>query len=104
MDELFTKAKILNHLNFSGMNFDKDNLLKFCASMRKIKFLMGAHLNDNGIMHDHQTMMKIVHIFGMSDADIPESKKIGIARPGSNFDDINKPEPGFNYKAEVSLD
>ena len=72
MDELFTKAKILNHLNFSGMNFDKENLLRFCTSMRKIKFLMGLHMNDNGIMHDHPTMMKIVHIFGMTDADIPE--------------------------------
>jgi len=39
----------LNHLNFSGMNFNGPSLQKLIKMLKQCQFLLGIHLSDNNI-------------------------------------------------------
>jgi len=50
IEEFFKKSKFINHLNFSGMNFTKEQILHLLELARTLKYLLGIHLSDNGIV------------------------------------------------------
>ena len=54
---LLKTALVLNHVDFSGMNIDKEHLIFLCKNMADIRLLMGIHINDNGVIHDEDLMM-----------------------------------------------
>lgn len=71
MFTLFKNAKVLNHLNFSGINMPQEQMVTFCMSMKRAKFLMGVHLSDNGITQNEQYMEEVLQIFDLGLEDIP---------------------------------
>ena len=52
MGKFFTAATFINHINFSGMNFKKQQVFKLLDLLKNCSFLMAIHLNDNGITLD----------------------------------------------------
>ena len=50
--ELILGGKILNHMNFSGMNMPADILRELCETVTKSPLLMSVHLSDLGINHN----------------------------------------------------
>ena len=50
MEEFFKKSKFINHLNFSGMNLNREQILHMLELARTLKYLLGIHLSDNGIV------------------------------------------------------
>ena len=50
--EFVKTAKFLNHVNFSGMNFGKDQIRELLEILRDCEFLLAIHLSDNGITED----------------------------------------------------
>lgn len=51
------RAKIMNHINLSGMGIVPDKMLSLCEAMSKCALLMGIHLNDNGLTNDFELML-----------------------------------------------
>ena len=49
LEEFFGNALFINHINFSGMNFDQTNMWKLLEMIRKCQFMLGVHLSDNNI-------------------------------------------------------
>lgn len=47
--EFFHGSDLLNHVNLSGMNFNKMSILKVCEVLSCCPTLMAIHLNDNNI-------------------------------------------------------
>ena len=72
---LLKKSMILNHVNFSGMEINKQNLMSLCKEMQNAKFLLAAHLNDNGITKDVDLMYELLDIFGLDIRDVPNIRK-----------------------------
>lgn len=72
---LLKKSMILNHVNFSGMEINKQNLMSLCNEMQNAKFLLAAHLNDNGITKDVDLLYELLDIFGLDTRDVPNIKK-----------------------------
>ena len=62
---LLKKAKILNHVNFSGMDIDPNYLTSLCRTMSDCPLLMGIHLNDNGINSQLNYFVEVLDIFNM---------------------------------------
>lgn len=55
---------MLNHIDLSGMDFSKDSLFTLCKALSlNDTYLMGIHLNDNGIRYDNEYMMEILELF-----------------------------------------
>lgn len=40
---------ILNHIDISGMNFDRDSIFKICSALSQNENLLCIHLSDNGL-------------------------------------------------------
>ena len=51
MNKYFNATTLLNHLDFSGMNFDARQVQMLCETLCCCPNLMSVHLNDNGIMN-----------------------------------------------------
>jgi hypothetical protein len=66
---------ILNHINFSGMEINKSNLMFLCTEIQNAKFLLAVHLNDNGITKDVDLFYELLDIFGLDTRDVPSVKK-----------------------------
>ena len=52
MENIYTflkEAKFINHVNFSGMNLGKPQVMKLMVELDKCPFLLGVHLTDNDI-------------------------------------------------------
>ena len=47
--QFFKTAEFVNHVNFSGMNFKKQQILDLLDQLRNLMFLSSIHLSDNGI-------------------------------------------------------
>jgi len=68
------ESKILNHMNFSGMNLSEDYLRIILKCLSKSRLIMGIHLNDNGITKNNQLMLELMDILGLNIEDLPLSK------------------------------
>ena len=49
MKEFAKIAKFINHINFSGMNFQREQIFELIDILRDCEFLLALHLSDNGI-------------------------------------------------------
>jgi len=49
MCRFFKKKIYLNHVNFAGMNFDRDNLLSLVSGLKNCSYLVSIHLSNNNI-------------------------------------------------------
>lgn len=68
---LMQSGRILNHVNFSGMNFDRPNLIRISESFTQSNLLTAVHMNDNGISSDFTLLLKILELFGLDKHEIP---------------------------------
>lgn len=80
LQTLMKRAKILNHVNFSGMNIAPEYLLPLCQEMSKCSLLMGIHLNDNGVTSDIKFLLEVLDVFKLKAKDIP-MKRIDLIDP-----------------------
>ena len=63
---MIKRAKLLNHLNFSGMMIDETHMFDLAHACRKSLLLMSIHLNDNGIAKRMDYFTKMLEIFDLS--------------------------------------
>ena len=70
--EFVTNAKFLNHLNFSGMNFSKDQIRELLEILHNCEFLLALHLSDNGITEDGDLFYDCLEEFQITDKDLVE--------------------------------
>lgn len=52
MKHILLDSKILNHVNFSGMKFEKKQILELCETCANSPLLMALHLSDCNITTD----------------------------------------------------
>lgn len=71
---LLKKARILNHVNFSGMNIEWSRLLDLCQCIVKAPLIMGVHLSDNNISQRMEYFLEILDVFDMTLRDIPRRR------------------------------
>ena len=64
----------MNHINFSGMNFEKPQILTLLNLFKNLKFLLGIHLSDNN-MTDQDYFIDAMGSLGIEYRDIPFSKR-----------------------------
>lgn len=69
MVAFFSESDMLNHVNFSGMNFNKSNLLRVCEVLSCCPNLMAIHLNDNHISYksNMEFFTEVISIFDIHD-------------------------------------
>ena len=62
---------LLNHVDFSGMNFDDRSLISICEKMATCPNLMAIHMNDNNLMEtrNEELLKEILSIFDLGDHD-----------------------------------
>ena len=70
----YNESDLLNHLDLSGMNYDKENLIKICEGISCCPNLMGIHFNDNNIIdkRNEDYFSEILSIFAIDDRNINE--------------------------------
>ena len=61
----YLNKSILSHLNVSGMNLNKDQLLKLSVSAAGNDYLIAIHLSDNNIVFSEDLFEEILDIFGL---------------------------------------
>tara|TARA_B110000285_G_scaffold218642_1_gene268323 strand:+ start:347 stop:691 length:345 start_codon:yes stop_codon:yes gene_type:complete len=69
---------MLNHLDVSGMNMDKKQIIEVCEIMQSCPNLMSVHLNDLGInLVDESSyfISQILHIFNLDDINIENATR-----------------------------
>ena len=71
---LLEKARILNHVNFSGMNIELTRLVDLCHSMANSPLLMGIHLNDNEISTRMEYFLEVLDVFDLTLKDVPRRR------------------------------
>ena len=65
--EFIKKNELLNHLDVSGMNFSKEQLLLVAeAALCQSESLLAIHLSDNGIRFDLETRDEILDMMGLT--------------------------------------
>jgi hypothetical protein len=71
MEEFFSGSDLLNHVDFSGMNFNNPSILRMCESLSCCPNLMVVHLNDNNISDkcNHEFFTEVISIFDIIDSD-----------------------------------
>jgi len=69
MVEFFSGSDLLNHVNFSGMNYNNQNLLGLCEVLSCCPNLMAIHLNDNNISDksNREFFTEVISIFDIID-------------------------------------
>lgn len=80
LKEMLKKAKILNHINLSGMRIPPEEMIPLCKQMAKGALMMGIHLNDNGVTKSLDYMLKVLAIFDLDVKDIPK-KRLDLIDP-----------------------
>ena len=50
IEKFFWEALFINHVNFSGMNLNEDQVSKLLEIFKGCQFLLGFHLSDNNII------------------------------------------------------
>jgi len=65
MVEYLKVTDALNHIDLSGMNFQKEQLHELCEHLCGSPNLLAIHLNDNGLQHDDEFMGDILGYFGI---------------------------------------
>lgn len=74
MKLLLQRAKILNHVSFSGMNLPKSQMLTLSEACANCPLLMGVHLNDNGINSTLEYALEVLSMFKIGLEDIPRQR------------------------------
>lgn len=71
--EWVQNAKMLSHLNLSGMDIPKAHMIPLCNAMTLAPLLSAVHLNDNGISagQDVSYLAEVLEAFGMTEKDVP---------------------------------
>lgn len=69
--KLFKMTKLLNHVNFAGMNITGKYMFDLCQALSACSFILGIHLCDNGLYEDEELFLEILNLFGLSASDIP---------------------------------
>ena len=69
----------MTHLNLSGMNFQKPQIIELLNNVRECKYLLSIHLSDNGITQsdkghvaDIEFYYDCLEPFGITDTDLIE--------------------------------
>ena len=70
--EIIESSRIINHVNLSGMNIERDDILQICKSCQNSQMLMSIHLSDNGIIQlDEEFLIEVLIFFGLTLEDMP---------------------------------
>lgn len=85
---LMKKAKILNHVNFSGMNIPKSYMTRLCQAIVDCQLLMGVHLNDNGITLQQDYLAELCAILKLQVKDAPK-RRASLIEPDYNIADTH---------------
>ena len=80
---------ILNHLDLSGMNIIREQMVEVCKSIANNDVLLSVHLNDNGIRSEMDYTLEIMDLFGLDDKIFKE-KPGQINKSVSNGESIRK--------------
>ena len=72
LTNFFKLAKFINHVNFSGMNFQKGQILQLLEMMKNSEFLLAIHLSDNGITKDVDFYYECLDDFMITEDDLVE--------------------------------
>ena len=72
---LFRSAKVLNHVNFSGMNITGERLIQFTEELTNVTMIMGVHLNDCEINRNIDILTRMLQLFDLTLEDIPKERQ-----------------------------
>ena len=64
------EALFINHINFSGMNFDFDKIMHLLKIIKKCNFIIAIHLNNNGLALNTNYFKQIMKLFNIKEADL----------------------------------
>ena len=65
--EFISNSTILNHIDLSGMGFQKEHILSVSMAISQSLSLVGAHLNDLGLVNDKELALEILDMFNISE-------------------------------------
>ena len=72
LGNFFKHSKWINHVNFSGMNFQKSQILQLLEMIKNSEFLQSIHLSDNGITKDVDFYYDCLDDFMITEEDLIE--------------------------------
>ena len=67
------EAKLMNHLDLSGMGFTESSLSRLSLGLVKSNLLAAVHFNDNGFFEDREGKLAIMDIFGIDEASLDQN-------------------------------
>ena len=60
----------INHVNFSGMNLDFEHMMGLLKIWTNCHFMVGIHLNNNGIALNTNYFKEVMELFDIREADL----------------------------------
>ena len=96
-----TETIFLNHVNLSGMNFKKEQILDIFYWLRNCKFLLGFHMNDNNICTLEKDDNSELFFDCLSDFNIKNPDLIECGRASNKTKNPVKP---IDFKSKDYID
>ena len=72
INQFFTVATTLNHLNLSGMHFRKEQIRTLLVSIKQCVYLISLHLSDNNISQEREFYYEVLDEFNINEKDLLE--------------------------------
>ena len=70
MESFFCEALFINHINFSGMNLGYEQIMLLLKLFKRCHFMIGIHLNNNGITLSKKYFKEVMRLFDIREADL----------------------------------
>ena len=100
IEKFFWEALFINHVNFSGMNLNEDQVSKLLEIFKGCQFLLGFHLSDNNIIRScsgsgNEYFKGIMELFSIRPGDL-----VAVNRATELAENEHgNPKQFINYKA-----
>lgn len=98
MERFFWEALFINHVNFSGMNLNEEQVRTLIRIFKGCQFLLGIHLSDNNIAASQTSKSseyfhEIMQIFGIRNLDLQAINRYHVfsydtGKCDSNYDNV----------------
>ena len=79
MEQFLCETLIINHVNFSGMNLGYEQVMLILKLIKKCSFIVGIHLNNNGITLNNKYFKEVMRLFSIREADLVACNRSKIA-------------------------
>ena len=82
--DYLSSSYYLNHVDLSGMNFSRDQLIQVATAAAQSEGLCGVHLSDNGLRKDEDLLGETLDAFGLDPKQEEKAGDLVLNLPVSN--------------------